>query len=181
MTFKKVVFGALSVFFGLVTVFGGISLLIMPFIGDEDGMGLLQGFIGLLMWAGLTYWFYRLYKRSSVGSANSQEISDDVEFDIEKDLDWSDAIVCEDEIAYVDGSPIYQFDYFDAKGNFSHRRVKVNSIERKNGQIYINATDIDKHASRTFSVDKIDSLMLEETGEIIDDNQVEAHFSRAFS
>lgn len=181
MSFKKVVFGSLAVIFGLITVLGGISGLIMAVVGDKNDMGLFEGLIGLLMWAGLTYWFFRLYKKADDKSESYRESGDDEEFGIEKDLDWSEGTYSEDEIAYVNGSPVYRFDYFDAKGDYSHRRVKVNSIERKNGQLYINALDLDKHANRTFRVENIDSLVVEDTGEMVDDDDVSAHFSGVFA
>lgn len=139
--------------------------------------------IGFFIWSG--YVFYELYEKNSVVKNRANNEVEYTENDLEEDIKSNEKLGFydqpEDEIAYVNDSPIYQFDYFDSKGNFSQRRIKVQSIERKHGELYLNALDLEKHASRTFKVANMDSLMLEETGEIIDDNQVESHFSGVFS
>lgn len=171
----KVVFLLLTVLLGFTSFLMTVSLI------DLFEEGAFTGVVGLFM-AVLLWVFTWLSYRGSKGKYGIADLVDsglDANTKI-TDIDRSTASF-EDEIAYVDGSPVYRFDYFDAKGNYSQRRVKVNSIERKNGQLYINATDLDKHASRTFRVDNIDSLVVEGTGEMIDDDDVHAHFVGVFT
>ncbi|MBN2606728.1 MAG: WYL domain-containing protein [Thiotrichales bacterium] len=169
------------VFLFLTVLLGFTSFLVTVALIDLFDEGVFSGVVGLFMAALLWVFTWLSYR----GSKGKYGIADLVDSGLDANtkvsgIDRSKAYF-EDEIAYVDGSPVYRFDYFDAKGDYSQRRVKVNSIERKNGQLYINATDLDKHASRTFRVENIDSLVVEDTGEIIDDDDVNAHFSGVFA
>lgn len=170
---KVIIFGSLFWLSFVMLVLGGIGGLGLAFSGEPGE--LLEFVVGLSFWGGLTYLFYRIYKKAP----ESENSVANEAFDIEDDLDWGDDDYQGDDLVYVDGSPIYRFDYVDAKGEFSQRRAVVNSIERRKGLLYINAMDLDKHASRKFRVDSIHSLIIEDTGELVK-GDVGAHFSGVF-
>lgn len=62
----------------------------------------------------------------------------------------------------------YQFTYCDASNNVTHRTVKFKNIDDG----YLSAIDLDKHAHRTFRVDRISDLVNIDTGEVIDDAEI---------
>lgn len=60
---------------------------------------------------------------------------------------------------------VVKFDYLNAKGEYSSRRVKVMMV----GQWEFRGVDLDKHQHRSFKFDRvIGSIVSEVTGEVID-------------
>lgn len=174
----KIIFLVLTILLAPIS----LLMLMMALFSFSEG-SVFAGFFQLFFTVFLSLFTWLSYR----GFKGKYGIADLIDSDLDANTPLintgktNDVSIKPDETAYVDESPIYQFDYFDSKGNYSQRRIKVKSIQRKNGELYLNALDLKKHASRTFKVANMDSLMLEETGEIINDNQVEAHFSGALA
>ncbi|MDO6525422.1 hypothetical protein Q4519_06965 [Motilimonas sp. 1_MG-2023] len=69
------------------------------------------------------------------------------------------------------------FSYEDSSGNLSDRIVEFRSVSKNKGQTYLKSICTDRRAPRTFRIDRINTLFLPETGELIDDH--EAYFVSA--